>query len=428
MAEAIIMPKLAMAMQEGTVVEYLAREGAWVEKGAPVMTVETEKVTYECEAPAAGYLHILVAAGETVPVFDEVGLLADTEGELAQLATGRPLASQPDPASLPSKASKASTASTASALVTPTAVEARPANQGRPKISPIAKKMARQHDLDVSQIAGTGPGGRIVKGDVERALAGREGAAQVQTVVTPVDTLDGRRVRATVPLQGMRKAIAQHMHRSLAVSAQMSTMGEIDMTELIRLREILLRKEEETGVRISFTDLYVLVLAKAVNHVPIVNSSLVGEEIKIWQDVNVGVAVALQRGEYESGLIVPVVKNADHKSLIEISRAVKELTARARSGELTPEDVDAGTITLSNAGMIAQRWMVSTPILNQPETVIVQPGAIVERPVVVDGELQVRPMMTMSITSDHRVLDGVPVTRFFNRIAELIENPALLHL
>lgn len=416
MAESIIMPKLAMAMQEGTVVEYLVGQGAWVEKGQQVMTVETEKVTYECEAPAAGYLHILVAVGETVPVFEAVGLLAASEGELALLETGGRPAAQPAPAS------------TASAVASPIAAEARPAKQGRPKISPIAKKMARQNDLDVSQIAGTGPGGRIVKGDVERALAERERAAEARTVGTPADTLDGKRVKATVPVQGMRKAIAEHMHHSLAVSAQMSTMGEIEMTEMIRLRELLLRKEEETGVRISYTDLFVLVLSRAVNYVPVVNSSLIGDEIKIWQDVNVGVAVALEKGEYESGLIVPVIKNADRKSLVEISLAVKDLTAKARSGRLTPEDVDAGTITLSNAGMIAQRWMISTPILNQPETVIVQPGAIAERPVVVDGQVQVRPMMTMSITADHRVLDGVPVTRFFNKIAELIENPALLHL
>ena len=416
MAESIIMPKLAMAMQEGTVVEYLVGQGAWVEKGQQVMTVETEKVTYECEAPAAGYLHILVAVGETVPVFEAVGLLAASEGELALLETGGRPAAQPAPAS------------TASAVASPIAAEARPAKQGRPKISPIAKKMARQNDLDVSQIAGTGPGGRIVKGDVERALAERERAAEARTVGTPADTLDGKRVKATVPVQGMRKAIAEHMHHSLAVSAQMSTMGEIDMTEMIRLREMLLRKEEAIGVRISYTDLFVLVLARAVQDVPVVNSSLIGDEIKIWQDVNVGVAVALEKGEYESGLIVPVIKNADRKSLVEISRAVKDLTAKARSGRLTPEDVVGGTITLSNAGMVAGRWMVSTPILNQPETVIVQPGAIAERPVVVDGQVQVRPMMTMSITADHRVLDGVPVTRFFNKIAELIENPALLHL
>ncbi len=426
MAESIIMPKLAMAMQEGTVVEYLAGEGDWVEKGQQVMTVETEKVAYECEAPASGYLHIVVETGQTVPVFEAVALLAASKKDHAQLSAGlsQP-AAQPAPettvASLPA-------AGAAKAAEAGKPGEARPAQRGRPKISPIAKKMARQHDLDVTEIAGTGPGGRIVKADVERALAERESAAATPAAVPPAQSADGRRVRAILPLQGMRKAIADHMHHSLAVSAQMSTMGEIDMTEMIRLRKMLLRKEEEIGVRISYTDLFVLVLVRAVEYVPIVNASLIGDEIRIWQDVNVGVAVALEKGEYESGLIVPVIKNAGRKSLLEISLAVKDLTAKARSGSLTPEDVDAGTITLSNAGMVAQRWMVSTPILKQPETVIVQPGAIVDRPVAVDGQLQVRPVMTMNITSDHRVLDGVPITRFFNKIAELIENPALLHL
>jgi pyruvate dehydrogenase E2 component (dihydrolipoamide acetyltransferase) len=406
MPESVIMPKLAMAMQEGTVVEYLAAEGEWVEKGQQVMTIETEKVTYECEAPASGYLHIIVEAGRTVPVFEAVALLAASEEGVLQQQVAEPAEAAAAP--VPEKETRAE----------------RPATAGRIKISPLAKKLARQHSLDLATIVGSGPGGRIVKGDVEKALAAAPPAA-----VAPVPGGSGERlVRATLPLTGMRKAIADHMLHSLDVAAQMSTMGEIDMTEMIRLRETLLDQEEEIGVRISYTDLFVLVLARAVRYVPAVNSSLIDGEIKIWQDVNVGVAVALERGEYESGLIIPVIKNADGKSLLEISRAVKDLTARARTGRLTPEDVEGGTITLSNAGMVAQRWMVSTPILNQPETVIVQPGAIVDRPSAVAGQVQVRPMMTMSITSDHRVLDGVPVTRFFNKIAELVENPALLHL
>jgi pyruvate dehydrogenase E2 component (dihydrolipoamide acetyltransferase) len=411
-AESIIMPKLAMAMQEGTVVEWLAQEGEWVEKGREVMTIETEKVAYQCEAPASGFLHVVAEAGQTVPVFEAVALLALTTEELARLQSAEP----------------AMEAVAESATAPPAPAEAPPERQaqgGRISISPIAKKLAQQHDLDISTIAGTGPGGRIVKGDVETALAQREAAT---VPPPPGEEGDGRQVKATIPLAGMRKAIADHMHRSLAAAAQMSTVGEIDMTEMIRLRERLLQKEEELGVRVSFTDLFLLVLARAVQHVPIVNSSLMGDEIRIWEDINIGVAVALERGEYESGLIVPVLKNVDRMPLIEISRTLKDLTARATSNRLTLEDVGGGTITLSNIGVFARGWTASTPIINQPESVIVQPGAIADRPVAVDGQVVVRPVMTMSITFDHRVVDGVPIARFYNKMAELMENPALLHL
>jgi pyruvate dehydrogenase E2 component (dihydrolipoamide acetyltransferase)/2-oxoglutarate dehydrogenase E2 component (dihydrolipoamide succinyltransferase) len=408
MAEPIIMPKLAMAMQEGTVVEWLAEEGEAVEKGQVVMNVETEKVVHECEAPASGYLHIIVEAGQTVPVFEHIALLALTKEELTELQNGNKGAPEPS----------------ANLSSAPTLIDTRPAKKGRIIISPVAKKISEQHNLDFSEIDGTGPGGRIVKADIEKAIAERE-----TSIPTPTAEMsEGRRVKTSIPLMGMRKTIAKHMHNSLAVAAQMSKMVEIDMTEMIHLREALLEKESEIGTRISYTDLFVFTLAKAVQHFPIVNSSLIGDEIKVWEDINIGVAVALDKSEYVSGLIVPVVKNADKKSLSEISLTIKDLGARARSGELTPEDVTGGTITLSNIGMFTERWIVTTPIINQPESVIVQPGAIVEQPKVVEGQVLARPMMTLNITFDHQIVDGVPIIRFVNKIADLIENPALLHL
>jgi pyruvate dehydrogenase E2 component (dihydrolipoamide acetyltransferase) len=412
MAEPIIMPKLAMAMQEGAVVEWLVDEDAYVEKSQPVMVVETEKVTYECEAPASGYLKRLVELGVTVPVFREVALLARDEEELARLAKRVP--------------SEMATPATSAAPPIPVAAPIKE----RIPVSPVAKKLARANSLDLSRVAGSGPGGRIVKADVERALTAREAAAHLpETMETPNGMeIEGMRVLATIPFKGMRRSIADHMVRSLSHSAQLTQAGEIDMSEMIHLRRALLEKEEETRGRITYTDLFVYVLSRAVRHVPIVNSSLVDDEIRVWADVNVGIAVALDINEYESGLIVPVVKHADRKSLGEISAAVRDLTARARAGRLVPEDVSGRTITLSNAGQFASGWSFSTPILNAPEAVIVQPGGIAERPVVVGGEVVVRPMVTMSITFDHRIMDGVAVARFFAKLKELIETPALLHL
>jgi pyruvate dehydrogenase E2 component (dihydrolipoamide acetyltransferase) len=427
MAEAVVMPKLAMGQTEGTVVEWLVEEGTWVEKGQQVMVVETEKVTYETETPAVGFFHRVIDLNVTVPILETVALLAETDEELAQLQASRPEpvaveaeAAVPDPGPVASDAAGA-----VAPMIAPSSVRTK---AGKIRISPVAKKTAHRHGLDINAMLGSGPGGRIVKRDVDKALAAREAAAAPAAAVPPGEVFDGKRVKVTLPMSGMRKAIADHMQRSLAISAQLSFMGEIDMTEMIRLRQTLLQKEEDIGLRVTYTDLFVYVLAKAIPYVPIVNSSLLDDEIKIWEDINIGVAVALEVNEYETGLIVPVVKQAGRMSLAEISHTVRDLTTRARAGKLTAEDVRGGTITLSNAGAFSSGWGVSTPILNQPEVALVQPGGIFDRPVAVGGQLVIRPIMTLSITCDHRVLDGIPMTKFYNKLKELMENPALLHL
>lgn len=420
------MPKLAMAMQEGQVVEWLVAEGDWVAKSQPVMVVETEKVTHECEAPAPGYFHPAVELGVPVPVMATVAWLAATVEELAQLEVGTAPAGP---------VTRAEAEPTADATGGPHPPQTAADKGRRVRISPVARSLAEQHNLDLQTISGTGPGSRIVKVDVERALEANRQAADraaltpqvpVAPSSAPADTVDGKRVRATIPLGGMRKAIAEHMVRSLAVSAQMSVMSEVDMSAMVALRDDWLQREEELGTRITYTDLFVKILTRAVQQVPLANSSVRDDEITIWEDINVGVAVALKLGAYESGLIVPVIKNADRMSLVEISKTVRDLTGRARRGELTPEEVSGGTITLSNVGQVATGWAVSTPILNQPQSVLVQTGGIFEKPVVLDSQIVIRPIMTLSITFDHRVLDGLPMARFAASIKDLIENPGLL--
>jgi pyruvate dehydrogenase E2 component (dihydrolipoamide acetyltransferase)/2-oxoglutarate dehydrogenase E2 component (dihydrolipoamide succinyltransferase) len=423
MAVEIVMPKLAMAMKQGKVVEWKVNEGDRVEKGQIIMVIETEKVSYEVESPASGFLHIQAELDKTVPVNEIVALLAETKEELAELQ-----AAQPAPQLVEVKAAAAaSAAEQAPAAVAATAAVTN--TSGKVKISPLARKIAGQHNLDITQIPGSGPSGRIKRRDVLKVL--EEGVAIVTTPAEEVwtgETIDGKRVKATVALKGMRKAISEHMVHSLTVAAQLSYMGEMDMTALIELRKALLTKEEEIGTRITYTDLLVYALVKAVKHVPLINSSLVDNEIKIWEDINVGVAVALDTGEYESGLIVPVVKNAGKKSLVEISKSIKELIEKAREGQLTLDDVTGGTITISNTGGFAPGWTVSTPVLNQPESVIVQPGGIFEKPWNVEGKIELRPIMSMSITFDHRVMDGVPIGKFYTRMMELTQQPEYLHL
>lgn len=414
MAHPVIMPKLSMAMQEGQVIEWLAAEGEWVEKGQRVMNVETDKVAYECEAPASGFVHHVVDRDTIVPIMTTVAWLAETKEELASLQSGE---------------QKTIKQEVSAGEKEPPPAGQVPQDRVKINVSPVAKKLAAEHNLDLSTIQGSGPQGRILREDIDRVLEARNAAAASAPAQTSFDApLEGRRIKATIPLKGMRGAIAEHMHRSLAESAQMTMMGEIDMAEMIRLRQALLQKESELGLRITFTDLFVLALVKAVQHVPIVNASIENGEIVIWEDINVGVAVALDRGEYESGLVVPVVQGANTKSLLEITRAVRALSEKAKAGKLEPKDVSGGTITLSNAGAFYPGWAVTTPILNYPEAMIVQPGGIFDRPVVRDNQLVIRPVMSLSLTYDHRVLDGVPVARFYGRFKELLEQPAWLHL
>jgi len=414
MAEEILMPKLAMAMKQGKVIEWKAGEGQWIEKGQIVMVIETEKVTYECESPVSGYLHILAELDKAIPVNETVALLAETEAELAGLQAAQPAPVEAAAAAAPEAAVGAAATSSPG-----------PVKKGKVRISPAAKKMAKTQNLDFTKVAGSGPGGRIVKKDIIQAL--ETGLPEASPAVE-VERYEGKKVKKTIALRGMRQAIAEHMVHSLSVAAQLTLSGEIDMTEMIKLRKSLLQKEDIIGLRISYTDLLVYALSKAIKLVPIVNSSLVDNEIKIWEDINIAVAVSLQVDETESGLIVPVVKNAGNKSLLDISRSIKDLTGRARNGQLTADDMADGTLTLSNTGIFASGWTVSTPIINQPQSVIVLTGGIFEKPMALNGDVVVRPMMTTSITFDHRVMDGAPIHTFLSKFKAFIEQPELLHL
>jgi pyruvate/2-oxoglutarate dehydrogenase complex dihydrolipoamide acyltransferase (E2) component len=266
--------------------------------------------------------------------------------------------------------------------------------------------------IDISKVAGTGPEGRIVREDIEKAI-------EEQRSRSTDKTYDGRKVKETVPLKGMRKAIAEHMQRSLAISAQLTAIGEVDMSALIKRRKGLM--DATPGAHVSFTDAIVFVLSRVLPEFPRVNSSLIENEIQLWESVNVGVAVAL-----EDGLIVPVVKDADKKSLLEISSDVSALAAKAREGKLTPEEVTGGTFTLTNLGAAGAGWRFETAIINQPESAILGTGGITDRAVVRDGQIVVRPMMTYSFTYDHRVIDGAIAVKFMARVIESLENPEIL--
>ena len=408
MAAYIAIPKLGMTMQDALLVEWKVNEGDFVNTGDIVLLIETAKTQWEVEASASGYLHVLVPADERANVARVVGILADTKEELAKLQGEAAqeiytTVAEPAEAGAPAKAEAAK----------------------HVKISPVAKKMAEEHMIDVTTVKGTGPEGRIVREDIERAIEEKKKAPAAAAEAGRV--IDGKLVKEAMPLKGMRRAIAEHLHRSLQVSAQLTSMGELDMTEMIKLRTLLLEQEKFIGTRITYTDIMVLAIAKALKAVPLVNSSIIGNELIFWKDINVGCAVAITDIP-EGGLIVPVIKNADKKSILQINAELKAAAEKARAGKLMPDDVTGGTFTLSNMGSFGGAYGFGTPIINQPESAIFGTGGIVDRPVVRDGQIVIRPIMCFNFTFDHRVIDGAQAGMFMFALGRLIENPGLLLL
>jgi pyruvate dehydrogenase E2 component (dihydrolipoamide acetyltransferase) len=396
MAKKVTVPKLGMGTAPITLVEWCAKEGEWVEKGKVVLIVETEKIRHDVPAKAAGFLHILIKEGSDAPISSAAALLAETKEELATLQKEEP--------------SEATVSSQKPAETSRTAppVETKARREGRVIISPAARKLAEEHMIDLSVVEGTGPRGRIVREDIERAIAGGAPAAAQE--------YDGREVEKTIPLRGTRQAIAEHMVRSLTISAQLTAMGEIDAGELVKLHKKLKNESESTGKRISYTALIIAAVARALRANPMVNASIIDNDIKVWKSINIGAAVPV-----EGGLIVPVIKDADKKSLIEISENLRELTEKARNRALTDEDVKGGTFTISNVGPLGVGYRFDTDIINQPESAILGVGGITDRPAVRDGQIVIRPIMSYSLTYDHRLVDGALATQFITSLIEELD-------
>ena len=416
MAKKVVMPKLAMAMNEGTINSWMFSEGDAVVKGEILLEIETEKVSYEIEATADGLLHIVVPAGETVTVEALIAHLATDAEELSSLGD--------DVASVTTTSEPAAEIVVANQEVASAATAT--GHAGRIIVSPLAKKMAKQNNLDLSQVTGSGPNGRIVKKDVLAALDSSASAPAVPTSApaAPVDET-GLKVKTVLPIKGIRKAISDNMLASLNGSAQMSLTFEVEATGLKKLRTSLVNKQDKIGAKVSFTDLFALVVARAAAQVPITNAAIVGQEIKVWEDINLGVAIATEISEFETGLYVPVIKDAGRKSLFAICRELKDLIVKAKDGNLAAEEMSGGTITLSSAAFVGG-MLGTTPILSPGQAMLVQPGPIEDKPVARDGEVVIRPMMVVSLTYDHRIVDGVPAGKFAGKIREMIEDPELL--
>ena len=411
------MPKLAMAMNEGTINEWLVAEGDYVEKGQVLATVETEKVSYDVESPDSGFFHIITPVGETVDCEVLVGQFAESEDELAVLQA----AATDGGGSVPAPVVAAVASAPAMPVTTGVATGTTTISPGgRIKASPVARKLAKDAGLPLTSFTGSGPGGRIVKRDV---------LAAIERGVTAVPTLPvaGDNVLARVPMKGIRKTIASRMVQSLQEAAQLSSNWESDISNLLAIRKKFLAREDQLGTRVSVNAFLIKAMVHAIRRVPIANSCMEGDDIVIYDNVNMGMAISVPgTTEFDSGLVVGVLRNVESMGVVAIDIAMKALIERIRTGQAAAEDMTGSTITLSSTAGLAPPGLTSTPLLNLPNAALLGPSTPIERPVVHEGEVVVRTMLPLSFTFDHRMLDGEPAARFMSALHDCLEHPELM--
>jgi pyruvate dehydrogenase E2 component (dihydrolipoamide acetyltransferase) len=377
----IVMPKLTMAMIKGKVEKWLKDKGEEVKEGEPVAEVESEKITSTISSPASGRLHILVEEGQEVAVGAPLGMVL--EGDEAPPEISKPKIE----------------------VEAPAVKEIAPVIKEEPKplvkASPAAKTLAKMYGLDLSQVKGTGPEGRISREDVEKII---------EELALP-------RVSKVVQLKEIRKKIADRLSRSYNEALHTTVTMEADMSRIVELREKLLPEvQRSVGARLTYTAFLVKAVALALKEHPMLNSMLAGDEIRIFDDINVGVATAV-----EDGLLVPVLRNADRKTLAEIALEVERLAEKARKGELSGKELAGGTFTISNLGMYGVDIFI--PIINPPECAILGIGKISKKPVVVNDRFEIRSTISLSLSFDHRIIDGAIAAKFLQTLKDKLENP-----
>ncbi|MDE2848544.1 MAG: dihydrolipoamide acetyltransferase family protein [Gemmatimonadota bacterium] len=447
MATEIIMPVLGMTMESGIIVEWMKEEGDSVAEGEVLFNVETDKSVMEVEAKASGtLLKILHGPGDDVPIQQVIGYIGEAGEAIAEAVD----TSAPGDGDAATNGTTAGTANGTSggedAPAAPTdgaadgttggqddaaaAGATTPGPSGRVKISPKARRHARDLGIAIEHIAGTGPGGRIVFSDVEAFAARTAAAAPAPAVVpatpapaptsvaAPVASGPGtKRVQRRAPLSGLRKVAATRLTESASTVPHFYLTMDVDMTRLTGLREQLIAYGEKRGLaRVSVNDLIIKAAGIALRSFPAVNASLEGGEVVEYADVNVGFAVAL-----DDGLVVPVVASADQKSVFDIAAATRFLGEKARGKGLGPEDYGYGTFTISNLGMFGVDQF--TAIINPPEAAILAVGRVKDTPVVVDGKVEIKAMMSITLSSDHRLIDGAVAGRFLSHLREILEQP-----
>jgi pyruvate dehydrogenase E2 component (dihydrolipoamide acetyltransferase) len=404
MATEVKLPRLGQGMEAGTIVKWLKSEGEQVAKGEPLYELDTDKVTQEVEAEASGVLlKIAVAEGE-VPVGRTIAVIGE-EGEEVSVEEEAPPPKEEEPQPKAEEPSEPSPEPQAE----PEAPAEEPARaDGRIKASPLARRIARERGIDIAKLRGTGPEGRIVAEDVERAAA-TAGAPAV--AAAPPGEVE------RVPLTSIRKTIARRMTEAWEAPVFQITMSA-DMTRALALRERLVQRMPEGGAKPTVSDVLTKIVAAALILHREVNAHFAGDAIEIHPSANVGIAVATERG-----LVVPVIQAAERLTIQQIADARAAVVSRAREGKLQQQDLEGGTFTISNLGMYGVEQFVA--VLNPPQAAILAVGAAEERPVVEAGQVVVRPVMTMTLTCDHRTIDGSTASEFLRTVKELLEEPGL---
>ncbi len=461
MAIEVTMPKLGLTMETGKITEWKKKEGEQVKKGEILLVVETEKITYEVEAPGDGMLHIVVPVEGEVPVAALIGYLAADKAEYDKVAAGggAPAAAAPAPAAAPAAQAAAPAAAPAAkaaapartpgeriksspyarkladeagidiALVAGTGpegrvvakdVEAFKESGPRIKMTPVAEKMAADLKIDVSRIAGTGPGGKITKEDIEQFAAKQKAPAAAAPAEKKTGEEKMEEGDKLVKLTSMRKVIARKMLESCNQAAQAYMTNSIDATLIQEFREKILKTaEKKHGVRVTITDFVIKITAMAIERHPVINTRWTADGILFLKAINIGMAMAIK-----DGLIVPVIHNANKKSIIQIAKDRTALIDKGRGGKLGPAEMTGGTFTVSAMGMFGTELF--TAIINQPENAILGVGAIIDKPVVVNKQIVIKPMMNLSLTYDHRTIDGADAGRFLQTLKELHDDPMLI--
>jgi 2-oxoglutarate dehydrogenase E2 component (dihydrolipoamide succinyltransferase) len=450
----VVMPQMGESIAEGTIVRWIKKVGDAVDRDEPLFEISTDKVDAEIPSPGAGVLtEIKVKEGETVPVNSVVAVIAASAAEAASTsAAGAAPPAQRERSEMPQAAvgqPEAGPAVQAVAAAAETAPVADLPPQGgsheilrtkedlrRQKSSPLVRRIAREHNIDIQRIQGTGISGRVTKADILSFI--ESGAAAITAAPSHVERMTavetesakpsvsqpapgpgpvfkpGERTQV-VPMTIMRKKIAEHMVLSARTSPHVYSVYEVNFGRLAQLREKKKNDYDRAGAKLTYTALIAKVVVDALRAFPVVNASLDGDNIVYKKDINLGIAVAL-----DQGLIVPVIKNADEKNLLGLSRAIDDIAARARAKKLHPEEVQGGTFTITNPGVFGAVY--GLPLINQPQVAILGVGGIEKRAVVIDDAIAIRPTCHLSLGYDHRLIDGADAGRFLSFLKERLEH------
>jgi len=429
----VVMPQMGESIVEGTLTKWLKKVGDQVQRDEPLFEISTDKVDSEIPAPAAGVLtEVLAAEGSTVAINTVVARLG-LAGGVAAAAPAPAVAAAPPPPPPPPPAPVAVAPPPPPPAPAPVAAPAAPVSEEAGMLSPLVRRMARENNVDLALVTGTGAGGRVTKQDVEAYLASRGAAAPAPAAAVAAPAAPVAAAAAAVPpppagavppktqvvpMTTMRQKIAEHMIFSKQTSAHVTTVHKVDMTKVAKLRDKIKGAfQERYGFSLTFLSFIARATSEALKAYPLVNASIEGKNIVYHNEVNLGIAVALDGG---NGLIVPVIKNADEKNVVGLQRYIVDLANRARGKQLKPDEVQGGTFSITNFGSFGS--VFATPVINQPQVAILGVGTVEKTPVVVDDMIAIRSIAYLALTFDHRLIDGAMADQFCQKVKHILEN------